>query len=1226
MRIPRLSIRKRVGRKSGSPLHDDPNLVNVLALLRTVEDYNSFETWRGAFLERLGYFLVDKSIERSKEAYQGGLQLKVDELVQNISIIARHVNDGNLSSTHMTDKARNSLDNGMKSCEDISTCLKVLSPFTVDEEENIGFSKYNTAAILVETCFKEYELLNMCRDILQVLRENFINPVAEPQHLAAFNNYEQGIISFNAIILEDVGLLPVLKKQRQLKAPNPPKTLIAEIRRRVLREALISKSLDAKKATQENKNGHDSVESNSTIMKAKFDKRKVDRMPKDRVLSHNSKVPFGNDNSSIGDVIDQDSSIIDIKREKISASAANRNHLENDAINEVKKIKSTRKKISSKSPPKRRLTTNNHQRLVKQSVDEINTSQSVSKFHRKSKNSTRDLSEQNWEMNRPSSRRKGIKNTVYSEHDKYDDELSSGVQILSSRKKSTPWNKTREAKYNTPLVLNRDKKGSDNPDSLTRKQTSNRVGYEKSDSPFIFPKLDCRSEILPDVKKRNLSDCRKKSSKIKAERARKGKQLLKSPVKGRSIVSKRKGLEALRKNEFAVDFLSVVHIEVKDPPVMKGEDSQFENHCQNATVKGFVSKPSKCKMPPRNGIHKKSLNQNRDYTGNTESELLFFLKDVTSNQIESRGLSSNGKSAKQSVEKSRNLSSRGNDMHKTKNIDHSKSLKQKKKKNSWMTDDYKKIVHRKAYSLRAKKVLSKLNIKGALPGLVSDKIFPQEASKLTESNSFGFKFENLQAKHGDKLSSKILPSLLDNCTSLNQDGYGSETFQEAALIEESDRSHTNNRKFEWRLPLSGHLDKKSALISFDGGNLVKEGADTKSVAFDENNQGPSFYENFIKPLTIIKYDSTGKNEGESSYKNEDQWEAEKDVFEDSFCSSRSMSTSSIAAAVAKLYSDESIIELLRLNEIGKQKDATKEMPSQENPETKPSSIIVASSNDNIIVKGMTETAESVKSRKMWGLRTEAIELWKELDFFENNEIYDLYNQTKEILSVEEETIRMEDEVAKLKIVLEDNQHVLDCIGLDFEDDGDSQLDEFTTLKFEGDSDIYCTVLDDKVEERDTVINEISSKSKEDEELEMAEKMYQLEAREDFNDVDEEECVNETTNEDTFKSIEYEELEMAEKMFQREASKASNEILSTSQLGESSKGNESLNLVTSNQAQKNGKRHASRHQYGYESSFAKANYRENKGITPGRGVMVYDPSERLSRYQTPRNARVPLFIA
>jgi hypothetical protein len=1224
MRIPKLNIRKRVGRKSGSPLHDDPNLVKFLALLRTIDDYNSFETWRGAFLERLGYFLVDESIERSKEAYKRGLHLKVDELVRNISIIARHVNDGNLSSTHVTDKARNSLDNGMKSCEEISICLKVFSPFTVAEEENIGFSKYNTAAILVETCFREYELLNMCRDILQVLRENFINPVAEPQHLAAFNNYEQGIISFKSIILEDVGLLPVLKKQRQLKAPNPPKTLIVEIRRRVLREALISKSLDAKKAPQGKKNGHDIVESNPTVMKTKFDKGKVDRMPKDRVLSHNSEVPFGNDNSSIGDVIDQDSSLVNIKREKISASAANRNHLENSAVNEVKKIKRTRKKISSKSPPKRRLTTNNPQRFVKQSVDEINTSQFPSRFHRTSKSPTRDLSEQNWEMNRPSSRRKGIKNTVYSEHDKCDDELSSGVQILSSRKKSTPLNKTSEAKNNTALILNREEKGFDNPDSHTRKQASNRAGYGKSDSPFIFLKLADPSKILAEDKMSNLSDCRKKSSKMKAERARKGKKLLKSPVRARSIVSKRKGLEALRKKEFSVDFLSVVHNEVKGPPLMKGEDSQFENHGENATVKGSVSKPSKCKKPPRNISHKKSLNQNRDYTGDTESELLFE-KELTSNRIESRGLSSNGKSAKKSVEKSWNLLSRGNEMHKTKNIDHSKALKQKKKTNSWMTDDYKKIVHRKAYSSHAKKVLSKLNIKGPFPGLISDNIFLQEASKPTESNSFGSKFENLQAKEGDKLSSNILPSLLDNCTNLNQDEDGSETFPKAALIEESDRSHTNNRKFEWRLPLSGYLGKKSALISFDGDNLVKEGADIKSVDFDEKNQGPSFYENFIKPLTIIEYDSTGKNEGESSYKAEERWEAEKDVFEDSVCSSRSMSTNSSIAAAIKFCSDESIIELLRLNEIGKQKDATKEMPSQENPETKPSSIMVTSSNDTI-VEGMTEIAESVKKRKMWGLRTEEIELWKEIDFFKNNEIYDLYNQTKEILSVEEETIRMEDEVAKLKIVLEDNQHVLDCIGLDFEDDGDSELDEFTTLKFRGDGDIYCTVLDDKVEERDIVTNEISSRSKEDAELEMAEKMYQFEAREDFNDVDENECVNETTYEGTFKSIEYEELEMAEKMFQRESSKASNEILSTSHLGETSKGNESLNLVTSNQAQKNGRRHASRHQYGYESSFAKANARENKGITPGRGVMVYDPSERLSRYQTPRNARVPLFIA
>jgi hypothetical protein len=1242
MRIPTLNLRKKRGRKGESPLKYDPTLMHDLSRLQTINDYDSFETWRKKFLGRLGYFLVDECIERSEEAYHVTLRVKVDKLIRIVSKIARHVNDGSLSSTYVTVQARNSLNDGMKSCEDVIIYLQVLSPLTTIEENIVGFTKYNTVAVLVETSFKEYERLNMCKDILQVLRENFVNSVAEPKHLAAFNKYDQAIDSFKSVLLEDTGLLRVLKKQRQLKSPDAPKALVAEIRRGVLREALISKSLEAKQATQ---NSQEILDSNPTIRMPKLDRSNVDRMPKNREPIHYSEVFPGTDKAAVGEVMGPEQSIVDIKQNRRGASPANQNFPEKDPVNETIETKRNREKVSRKSPLKRRPTTTSPRRFLKQNVDdahETNMNQSPSRRRKKSKSPKKDSSDSNSKMNRSSSRRRGVKNTTFTKGGNVD-ELSRSIQMLSLRNTSTPLNKTSQSKSSTARELIREEKGLSSYDSRPTKQAiihGNKAGYRKPDSLTIFSKASSDD-------KSTSSSYRKKKSKIKAKKVMKGKKSLKNTVRERNIVTTRKSREALHKKEFSVDTLSFLHDEAKEVLKMKGEGHQYENSSQDAAVQGIVPRSSKGKTSSRNASRQKKASQNSSRIGSSVTGLQLD-NGMPSNQNDSFGLSNNAKSTKDSLDKPKDGPIRGKEVHKKKKMVLSKSSKQKK--TSWTTDDYKKIIHGK--SLHGKKELPKLTMRWSLPVLVAEDTFLQKKSKPTENNSVFPRFKQLQMKLGKKLSSNIFLSLLDNCSSLNREEDELNVFQDTTPNREMDRSHANNGKFERCQPLLGHLSSNSASASFDHGNLQDKGKAIKPFDFFKKNnfERPSFYENFIKPLIMIAHDSTGNNEGESFHKDEERWEGGSDIFEDSVCSSKYKSGhSSIAKAIAKFNSDESIIELHRITEIRKQKDEAIEIQNEGHPETKSSSTIVTRSDDELVER-MAEIVEPTERRKARKRRIEEIKPWNEHFFFENKE-YSIYDQTKEILTAEEEAARMADEVANLQIALEDNHYALDCTALDNKEEEGSNASDEGAWKFKGEGEELEMVenmfklevreeelltnsndLDDEEEERNKASDDGTWKFKEAEELEMTEKMLKLEVNEDklltnCNDLDnKEEEGNKATDEGTRKfNEEVEELQMTENVLKLEINENNllinctdlneeeGKLIEELEMAEKMLKLETLTLVASKHTRKNRLGRASRVQYDNESSFTRSKGRKTDVIVPDGSVRVYDPSARLSRW-------------
>lgn len=491
MKIPLVNLRKKKGRKVGCPLKNDSTLVNLLSRLPTINNDDSYEQWKKEFLERLGYFLIEEGTEKAEEAHHVRLRVKVEKLVRVISKIAHHVNDRSLSPTKITIQARNSLDEAMKSCEDMSTYLKVLSPLNSIEEKIVGFTKYNTASILVETGFNEYERLNMCRDILQVLRENFVNPVAEPKHIIAFDKYEKEMMSFKTVLLDDVGLLPVLKKQRQLKSPIPPKSLMTEIRRGVLREALVSKS---------------PVLANRKSPEA--DKRKK-----------------------------KTSSESPVRRQPKSKSPKTIPEKSADDAREAKRSQTkSRKKKDAKSPTVER-------------DDEGSESNHSSSRRRKERN--RD---EGSKANRSSSRRRRTKNSASIEESREEGsstqkipQQKKGVPLKKTKKPKSRASLEMHRESSDP--------SRSDPQFTRQDGTSDSAaGYQKTDTVASLPQAKFSSNriSLSDDEKSMSSVQRKNLSRMKVTTARKAKTQFKSATRDRNKLAAMRGQKTLQKKDFAL--------------------------------------------------------------------------------------------------------------------------------------------------------------------------------------------------------------------------------------------------------------------------------------------------------------------------------------------------------------------------------------------------------------------------------------------------------------------------------------------------------------------------------------------------------------------------------------------------------------------------------------------------------------------------------------------------
>jgi len=459
-----------------------------------------------------------------------------------------------------------------------------------------------------------------------------------------------------------------------------------------------------------------------------------------------------------------------------------------------------------------------------------------------------------------------------------------------------------------------------------------------------------------------------------------------------------RGQKAFHKQEFTVNSQPVHHDTANRLFETTGDGSTFESLNHEDSFHETLPRASRSKNTARSQRHQSGSN-------GTGSQ---FESNFTFQRCDSFELIETMQPETESPERPLDAPINGKKTSRKKKLG---SKSSNKKKNLFKNDDYKKIIHRKAYPASAKIGLPRLTMASPFPVQVSDNNIFKETLAATANDPIRPKFQKSQAASDENLSSVFLSSLLGSFDSpRRRDDEPSKIFQHTTPYESINLL---------KPPLHGHEGSTSAFTSLVPSNAQKS-EETMSPYGKNYIEKPSFYENFVKPLTSSEHDSIGNHPRE--------WTSGREIFEDpSVCSSRYVSSQkSMDEAISKFNSDETIIELQRLNERGKRENSESDIQRKGDVKSEFSSPTVTRKT-NEFGKGVSLRSIPIEWQKAAKRGSKKINFDKKQNLFEDTGDYSPRHQAK-VLTAEEEAARMADEVAKLQIALEDNQQALFCSG------------------------------------------------------------------------------------------------------------------------------------------------------------------------------------------------------
>ena len=198
-----------------NPLDQDPVLKDLLRKLDLIETRRGFAKWKKHFLQQFESHLEGVSITKAGQKYHAFAR-RLDRLVLLLKALERLISAGDLSTTKVTVKSRQSLGELQKQLTGMIQHTQALIPGTLEQENAAGYTKFDMGAVLVRDGFVEYDRLCLCRDVLHHMTDALLREVADRQLLEEMERYEQHLEAFCGIMGNDLGLHGAMLKCRDI--------------------------------------------------------------------------------------------------------------------------------------------------------------------------------------------------------------------------------------------------------------------------------------------------------------------------------------------------------------------------------------------------------------------------------------------------------------------------------------------------------------------------------------------------------------------------------------------------------------------------------------------------------------------------------------------------------------------------------------------------------------------------------------------------------------------------------------------------------------------------------------------------------------------------------------------------------------------------------------------------------------------------------------------------
>ena len=206
----------------GNPLKEDAELKHLLLQLDSIDSQREFRRWKVSFLERFEQYLDGNAITMAEERY-GRFTLCLGKTSKLVKKLYGFMQKGDMKPPNeetgdhgrVSVLARKCLTDLNFQIEDVIDHLTGMLPATHSEEVELGYSKYHLGAVLIRDGFVEYDRLVICDEILQYMRSQALQLIADRVLLDQMEYYHDRLQMF-CDVMADLGLYDAMVKCRQL--------------------------------------------------------------------------------------------------------------------------------------------------------------------------------------------------------------------------------------------------------------------------------------------------------------------------------------------------------------------------------------------------------------------------------------------------------------------------------------------------------------------------------------------------------------------------------------------------------------------------------------------------------------------------------------------------------------------------------------------------------------------------------------------------------------------------------------------------------------------------------------------------------------------------------------------------------------------------------------------------------------------------------------------------
>eukprot|EP00934_Nitzschia_sp_Nitz4_P009315 Nitzschia sp. Nitz4//scaffold117_size69655//67930//69153//NITZ4_006033-RA/size69655-processed-gene-0.33-mRNA-1//1//CDS//3329533678//9305//frame0 len=207
--------------KDRSQFATDQKLKDLLATADDIKSLEHFIYWKDEFLSTFRHYLDPVESANARVADEK-LYARLQKLAKSCLRVKTLCSEGGIDKEGSSVRGIKALNEFVAEISRVEKDVEDYFPKTSEDEQNVGYNKFNVAAVLVRDGFRVYELIVITRDYIASLRDGPLQEgdILKPNARSIINYYFK-VIDTLCDTLADLGLHKLMDKCVELYKIRP---------------------------------------------------------------------------------------------------------------------------------------------------------------------------------------------------------------------------------------------------------------------------------------------------------------------------------------------------------------------------------------------------------------------------------------------------------------------------------------------------------------------------------------------------------------------------------------------------------------------------------------------------------------------------------------------------------------------------------------------------------------------------------------------------------------------------------------------------------------------------------------------------------------------------------------------------------------------------------------------------------------------------------------------